>query len=50
MSYAEYVIEMLMKTAIVYVVGPRNTFAVHHREDRGGDEIALQEGHQRQRR
>ena len=22
-----------MKTAIVYVVGPRKTFAVHHRED-----------------
>ena len=32
MSYTEYVIEMIMKTARVYVVGPRNMFAIHHRE------------------
>ena len=26
----EYVTEMIVKTASVYVVGPRNTFEVHH--------------------
>ena len=28
----EYVTEMIVKTAVVYVVGPRNMFAIHHRE------------------
>jgi hypothetical protein len=33
-----------MKTAIVYVVGPRNTFAVDHREV---TEMAMREDHPR---
>ena len=32
MSHIEYVTEIIMKTARVYVVGPQNTFAIHHRE------------------
>ena len=28
----EYLTEMIVKTAVVYVVGPRNIFAIHHRE------------------
>ena len=31
---------MIVNTAIVYVVGPRNTFAIHHREV---NEIAVRE-------
>ena len=37
--YIQYVTEMIVNTAVVYVVGPRNTFAIHHREARGGNEI-----------
>ena len=36
-----------MRTARVYVVGPRNTFAVHYREVQGGDEIARRGEHRR---
>ena len=44
-SYIEYMTEMIMKTAIVYVVGPRNMFVVHYREVQGGDEIARRGEH-----
>ena len=27
-----YLTEMIVKTTVVYVVGPRNMFAIHHRE------------------
>ena len=46
-SYIGYLTEMIVKTAVVYVVGPRNMFAIHHREVRGGDEIAARGDHQR---
>ena len=32
MLYIQYVTKMIVNTAIVYVVGPRNTFVIHHRE------------------
>ena len=38
-----------MNTAVVYVVGPRNTFAIHHREARGGNESIVREEHHVQR-
>ena len=38
---------MVMHKAVVYVVGPRNTFAVHHREARGGNEIAVRNDYPR---
>ena len=38
---------MIMHKAVVYVVGPRNTFAVHHREARGGNEIAVRNDYPR---
>ena len=28
----EYLTEMIVKTTVVYVVGPRNMFEIHHRE------------------
>ena len=31
-SYIGYLTEMIVKTAVVYVVGPRNMFAIFHRE------------------
>ena len=31
-SHIQYVTEKIVNIAIVYVVGPRNTFVVHHRE------------------
>ena len=36
-----------MNTAVVYVVDPRNTFAIHHREARGGNESLVREDHPR---
>ena len=36
-----------MKTAGVYVVGPQNTFAIHHREVQGRDEIIARGEHPR---
>ena len=36
-----------MNTAVVYVVGPQNTFAIHHREARGGNESLVREDHPR---
>ena len=38
---------MVMHKAVVYVVGPRNTFAVLHREARGGNEIAVRNDYPR---
>ena len=38
---------MIMHKAVVYVVGPRNTFAVHHREARGENEIAVRNDYPR---
>ena len=34
-SHIKYAIVMIVNTAIVYVVVPRNTFVVSHREVRG---------------
>ena len=31
-SYIGYLTEMIVKTAVVYVVGPRNMFAIFHQE------------------
>ena len=45
--YIQYAIETTMNTAVVYVVGPRNTFAIHHREVRGGNESLVREDHPR---
>ena len=38
---------MVMHIAIVYVVSPRNTFAVRHQEARGGNEIAVRNDYPR---
>ena len=45
--YIQYAIETTMNTAVVYVVGPRNTFAIHHREARRGNESPVREDHPR---